>query len=34
VAEEQIELAAPRSPADPGFAAVRARLLDALGVSL
>jgi sulfonate transport system ATP-binding protein len=34
VAEEQIELAAPRSPADPGFAAVRSRLLDALGVSL
>ncbi|MFG1624497.1 ABC transporter ATP-binding protein [Kribbella sp. NPDC049227] len=34
VAEEQIELAAPRSSADPGFAAVRARLLDALGVSL
>lgn len=34
VAEEQIELAAPRSPADPGFAAVRTRLLDALGVSL
>ncbi|MEV0796332.1 ABC transporter ATP-binding protein [Kribbella sp. NPDC050281] len=34
VAQEQIELAAPRSPADPGFAAVRARLLDALGVSL
>jgi sulfonate transport system ATP-binding protein len=34
VAEEYIELAAPRSPADPGFAAVRSRLLDALGVSL
>lgn len=34
VAEEQIELAAPRSPADPGFSAVRARLLDALGVAL
>ncbi|TWD80769.1 sulfonate transport system ATP-binding protein [Kribbella amoyensis] len=34
VAEERIELAAPRSPADPGFAAIRARLLDALGVSL
>ncbi|HET6737505.1 MAG TPA: ABC transporter ATP-binding protein [Kribbella sp.] len=34
VAQEQIELAAPRSPADPGFAAARARLLDALGVSL
>ncbi|MFI6830846.1 ABC transporter ATP-binding protein [Kribbella sp. NPDC050241] len=33
IAQEQIELAAPRSPADPGFAAVRARLLDALGVS-
>lgn len=34
VAEELIELAEPRSPADPGFAAVRSRLLDALGVSL
>ncbi|MFG1820013.1 ABC transporter ATP-binding protein [Kribbella sp. NPDC049174] len=34
VAEERIELAAPRSPADPGFSAVRSRLLDALGVSL
>jgi sulfonate transport system ATP-binding protein len=34
VASEQIELSTPRSPADPGFAAVRARLLDALGVSL
>jgi sulfonate transport system ATP-binding protein len=34
VAEEQIELAEPRSPTDPGFAAVRTRLLDALGVSL
>jgi sulfonate transport system ATP-binding protein len=34
VAAEQIELAEPRSPADPGFAAVRTRLLDALGVSL
>jgi len=34
VAEESIELAEPRSPADPGFAAVRTRLLDALGVSL
>jgi sulfonate transport system ATP-binding protein len=34
VAEEAIELAEPRSPADPGFAAVRSRLLDALGVSL
>ncbi|GAA2835946.1 ABC transporter ATP-binding protein [Kribbella solani] len=33
VAEEVVELAAPRSPADPGFAAVRSRLLDALGVS-
>jgi sulfonate transport system ATP-binding protein len=34
VAEERIDLAEPRSPADPGFAAVRTRLLDALGVSL
>jgi sulfonate transport system ATP-binding protein len=34
VAEERIALSAPRSPADPGFAAVRSRLLDALGVSL
>jgi sulfonate transport system ATP-binding protein len=34
VAEEPIDLAEPRSPADPGFAAVRAKLLDALGVSL
>ncbi|MGW1343823.1 ABC transporter ATP-binding protein [Kribbella sp. NPDC002412] len=34
VAEERIELTAPRSPADPGFSAVRSRLLDALGVSL
>ncbi|GAA1562146.1 ABC transporter ATP-binding protein [Kribbella sancticallisti] len=34
VAEERIELAEPRSPADPGFAAVRAKLLDALGVTL
>ncbi len=34
VAEETIELAEPRSPAAPGFAAVRSRLLDALGVSL
>ena len=34
VAEESIALAEPRSPADPGFAAVRSRLLDALGVSL
>ncbi|HEY4572052.1 MAG TPA: ABC transporter ATP-binding protein [Kribbella sp.] len=34
VAEETVELAAPRSSADPGFAAIRARLLDALGVSL
>ena len=34
VAEESIELSTPRSPADPGFAAVRSRLLDALGVSL
>jgi sulfonate transport system ATP-binding protein len=33
VAEETITLAAPRSAADPGFAAVRSRLLDALGVS-
>ena len=34
VAEESIDLAEPRSPADPRFAAVRSRLLDALGVSL
>lgn len=34
VAEEAIDLAALRSPADPRFAAVRSRLLDALGVSL
>jgi sulfonate transport system ATP-binding protein len=34
VAEEAIDLAEPRSPADPRFAAVRSRLLDALGVSL
>lgn len=34
VAEESIELDQPRSPADPGFAAVRTKLLDALGVSL
>jgi sulfonate transport system ATP-binding protein len=34
VAEERIDLTEPRSPADPGFAAVRTRLLDALGVSL
>ena len=34
VAAESIELSTPRSPADPGFAAVRSRLLDALGVSL
>ena len=34
VAEELISLSTPRSPADPGFAAVRSRLLDALGVSL
>ena len=34
VAEEVVELGASRSPADPGFAAVRSRLLDALGVSL
>ena len=33
VAAESIELSTPRSPADPGFAAVRSRLLDALGVS-
>ncbi|MEU8223760.1 ABC transporter ATP-binding protein [Kribbella sp. NPDC048915] len=33
VAAETITLAAPRSAADPGFAAVRSRLLDALGVS-
>jgi sulfonate transport system ATP-binding protein len=34
VAEEVVALSAPRSPADPGFAAVRERLLDALGVTL
>ncbi|NUS00858.1 MAG: ABC transporter ATP-binding protein [Kribbellaceae bacterium] len=34
VASEIIELSAPRSAADPGFAAVRSRLLDALGVSV
>jgi sulfonate transport system ATP-binding protein len=34
VAAESIELSTPRSPADPGFAAVRTRLLDALGVTL
>jgi sulfonate transport system ATP-binding protein len=34
VAEETIDLAQPRSPADPGFAAVRTKLLDALGVTL
>ncbi|WP_427887111.1 ABC transporter ATP-binding protein [Kribbella sp. GL6] len=34
VATEVIALSAPRSAADPGFAAVRARLLDALGVSV
>jgi sulfonate transport system ATP-binding protein len=34
VAEESIDLDQPRSPADPGFAAVRTKLLDALGVSL
>ncbi len=34
VASESISLSTPRSPADPGFAAVRSRLLDALGVSL
>jgi sulfonate transport system ATP-binding protein len=34
VAEETIELQTPRSAADPGFAAVRSRLLDALGVSV
>jgi sulfonate transport system ATP-binding protein len=34
VAEETITLSEPRSAADPGFAAVRARLLDALGVSV
>jgi sulfonate transport system ATP-binding protein len=34
VASESISLSTPRSPADPGFAAVRERLLDALGVSL
>jgi sulfonate transport system ATP-binding protein len=34
VTEEVIDLATPRSPADPRFAEVRSRLLDALGVSL
>ncbi|MEI8412180.1 MULTISPECIES: ABC transporter ATP-binding protein [unclassified Kribbella] len=34
VAEELISLSTPRSPADPGFALIRTRLLDALGVSL
>ena len=34
VASESISLSTPRSPTDPGFAAVRTRLLDALGVSL
>jgi sulfonate transport system ATP-binding protein len=34
VASELITLSGRRSPADPGFAAVRTRLLDALGVSL
>jgi sulfonate transport system ATP-binding protein len=34
VAEEVVGLAAPRSSADPGFAAIRERLLDALGVTL
>ncbi|MEV6287883.1 ABC transporter ATP-binding protein [Kribbella sp. NPDC051770] len=34
VAEERIELAPPRNSADPAFAAVRTRLLDALGVTL
>ncbi|GAA1538347.1 ABC transporter ATP-binding protein [Kribbella lupini] len=34
VAEERIELDPPRNSADPSFAAVRTRLLDALGVSL
>jgi sulfonate transport system ATP-binding protein len=34
VAEETIALTPPRSAADPGFAAVRSRLLDALGVSV
>jgi sulfonate transport system ATP-binding protein len=34
VAEEVISLGATRSSADPEFAAVRSRLLDALGVSL
>jgi sulfonate transport system ATP-binding protein len=32
VAEEVVELPAPRSATDPGFAAIRSRLLDALGV--
>lgn len=34
VASELISLSTPSSPTDPGFAAVRTRLLDALGVSL
>ena len=34
VAEERIELDPPRNSADPSFAAVRTRLLDALGVTL
>jgi sulfonate transport system ATP-binding protein len=34
VTEEVVDLATPRSPADPRFAEVRTRLLDALGVSL
>ncbi|WP_405063350.1 ABC transporter ATP-binding protein [Kribbella sp. NBC_01505] len=34
IAEEVISLGANRSSADPEFAAVRSRLLDALGVSL
>lgn len=34
VTSEIIDLSAPRSAADPGFAAIRARLLDALGVSV
>ncbi|HEY3560711.1 MAG TPA: ABC transporter ATP-binding protein [Kribbella sp.] len=34
VASEIIALSTPRSAADPGFAAIRSRLLDALGVSV
>ncbi|HZX02876.1 MAG TPA: sulfonate ABC transporter ATP-binding protein, partial [Kribbella sp.] len=34
VAEETVTLTGPRSAADPEFAAIRSRLLDALGVSV